>query len=130
MVGEISAVCGLCICASLMCKITEKYSKEQAVLLVLAVSAMIFVNIADIVPEILDKMDTLMAYSGLERDYVTILFKALGICWLTQFAADICRDCGETAIASGAEIFGKIQLMIISLPLFDSLTEVISGIMT
>lgn len=129
MVGNIASVCGLCICASLMCKITEKYSKEQAVLLVLAVTAMIFLNIADSVPPVLDKMDTLMAYSGLDREYVTILFKALGICWLTQFASDICRDCGETAISSAAEIFGKIQLMALSLPLFESLIDVVTGIL-
>lgn len=112
-----------------MCKITEKYSKEQAVLLVLAVTVMIFLNIADSIPSVLDKMDTLMAYSGLDREYVTILFKALGICWLTQFASDICRDCGETAISSAAEIFGKIQLMVLSLPLFESLIDVVTGIL-
>lgn len=129
MVGSIASVCGLCICAALMCKITEKYSKEQAVLLVIAVTAMIFLNIADSIPSVLDKMDTLMAYSGLDREYITILFKALGICWLTQFASDICRDCGEAAISSAAEVFGKIQLMVLSLPLFESLIDVVMGIL-
>ena len=129
MVGDIASVCGLCICASLMCKITEKHSKEQTVLLVIAVTAMIFFNAADGLPAVLEKMDTLMEYSGLEKDYVSILFKALGVCLLTQFASDICRDCNEAAIASAAEIFGKLQLVILAIPLFESLIDILTVIL-
>lgn len=129
MVGEIASVCGLCICAALMCKITEKYSKEQAVLLVIAVTAMIFLTMTDSIPQVLDKMDSLIEYSGLDREYVVILFKALGICWLTQFASDICRDCNENAIASAAEIFGKLQMIILSLPLMEELIDVVMVIL-
>lgn len=126
MVGSIASVGGLCICAALMCKITEKYSKEQAVLLVLAVVTLIFLNTTDSMPSILEKMDTLMAYSDLDREYVTVLFKALGICWITRFASDICHDCGEKAIASAAEIAGKIQLIVLSLPLFEGLIDIVT----
>lgn len=129
MVGNIASVCGLCICAALLCKITEKHSKEQSVLLVLTVAVMIFLSIADSIPSVLDKMDSLMSGSGLDREYAQILFKALGICWLTQFASDICRSCNEAAIASAAEIFGKIQLLLLSLPLFENLIDVVTGIL-
>lgn len=129
MVGEIASVCGLCICAALLCKITEKHSKEQSVLLVITVTAMIFLNAVDAVPGLLDKMDILMAYSGLDREYLSIIFKSLGICWLTQFSSDICRDCNEAAIASAAEVFGKIQLAVLSLPLFDGLIDIVTEIL-
>lgn len=129
MVRDIVSVCGLCICAALMCKITEKYSKEQAVLLVLAVTAMIFFSVTDLMPPVIEKMESLMDRSGIDREYTSILFKALGVCWLTQFASDICRDCGENAISSAAEIFGKIQLLVLSLPLFGELTDVITEIL-
>ena len=111
MVGDIASVCGLCICASLMCKITEKHSKEQTVLLVIAVTAMIFFNAADGLPAVLEKMDTLMEYSGLEKDYVSILFKALGVCWLTQFASDICRDCNVPLLLRQRKFSGSFSLL-------------------
>lgn len=126
MVGSIASVGGLCICAVLLCKITEKYSKEQSVLLVITVAVIIFLNITDSMPPILEKMDTLMAYSGLEREYVTVIFKALGICWITRFASDICNDCGEKAIGSAVEIAGKIELTLLSLPLFESLIDIVT----
>lgn len=45
MTAGVVSVCGLCICASLICKITEKYSKEQAMLLVLGVCIFVFFDI-------------------------------------------------------------------------------------
>ena len=33
-------------------------------------------------------------------EYGLILFKALGICLITQLASDACRDAGEAALAS------------------------------
>lgn len=129
MVTGIISVCGICICASLMCKITERYTKEQAVMLSIAVCIFVFVLILSDIPVIFGKIDELVSMSDLNADYLKIVFKALGICYMTQFSADICRDCGESAAASVAEIFGKIQLIVLSLPLFENLIENVMVIM-
>lgn len=129
MVTGIVSVCGLCICASLICKITEKHSKEQSMLLVIGVCAFVFIAAMADVPEIISKIDELCSNSQVDSIYVTILFKALGICYLTQFSSDICRDCNETAIASAVEIIGKIQLIVLAFPLFNKLADVIMVIM-
>ncbi|MGN1481662.1 SpoIIIAC/SpoIIIAD family protein [Porcipelethomonas sp.] len=129
MVTGIVSICGLCICASLICKITEKYSKEQAVLLVIAVCTFIFMAVLSGIPDIAAKLDELTGRLQIDSEYITILFKALGICYITQFSADICRDCNETAIASAVEILGKIQLIVLALPLFEQLIDVIMVIM-
>ncbi|MBQ9139683.1 MAG: stage III sporulation AC/AD family protein, partial [Ruminococcus sp.] len=41
-------------------------------------------------------------------------------------ASDICKDCGENTLAVQAEIAGKIALMLLALPLFGTLAELIS----
>ena len=80
------------------------------------------------IPVIFGKADRLASMAGLDSEYITVIFKSLGICYLTQFSADICRDCGESAAASAAEIFGKVQLIVLSLPLFEQLIESITRI--
>lgn len=122
-------VCGLCICTSLICKITERYAKEQAVMLSIIVCVFVFILLLSDIPVIFGKIDELMSRTEVDADYIKIIFKALGICYLTQFSADICRDCKETAAASAVEIFGKIQLILISIPIFESLIENILVIM-
>ena len=51
------------------------------------------------------------------------MFKALGICLLSQLAADACRDAGENAMAEKAELAGKVFLLLLALPLFEKIAE-------
>ena len=123
MVNELISVCGVCICAAVMCKITEKQVKEQAVMLSAAACIFVMIFMLGDIPVIFGKIDKISSAADIDPDNVSLIFKALGICYLTQFSADICRDCGESAIASAAEIVGRIQLIIISLPLFEKLVD-------
>ena len=60
---------------------------------------------------------------GISDTYVSIVFKALGVCLLTQLAADACRDAGETGLAAKAELTGKFALLTLALPLFRKVGE-------
>ena len=57
-------------------------------------------------------------------EYTSLLFKALALAILTQFCAEICRSCGEDGVASGVETVGKIQILLLSLPLMKELLEI------
>lgn len=120
---SIVSVCVICICAALICKITEKHSKEQAVLLLIAVSAIVLVNVISEISPIIEKIEDMAYISGLDSVYAETIFKALGICFLTRFASDICRDCNENSMASAAETAGKLQLVILALPMFGELAD-------
>lgn len=61
--------------------------------------------------------------------YFTILFKVVGITWLCEFVAGICRDSGFSAVASQIELFGKIAILFAGMPVFLSLIETIAGFM-
>jgi stage III sporulation protein AD len=53
--------------------------------------------------------------------YFEILIKALAIALSCQVCAEICRDCGETSLASKVELAGKIGIIILSLPILQQL---------
>ena len=57
-------------------------------------------------------------------EYAEFLFKALGIAWLTQCCADICREGGESGAANGVELAGKVELLLLSLPLINDILTV------
>lgn len=67
---------------------------------------------------LLETVETLFSELPLSWEYGSILLKGLGICLLTQTAADSCRDAGESALAGKAELTGKITLLALSVPLF------------
>lgn len=56
-------------------------------------------------------------------DILQLLIRTLGISYLTDFASSICRDTGETSLATSVELCGKAEIIVLSLPLFKQLME-------
>lgn len=53
--------------------------------------------------------------------YAEVLVKVLGVALLTHLSAEICRDCGESGIATAVELAGKCEILLLSLPLVSSI---------
>ena len=68
-----------------------------------------------------EEIKLLIQKAGIKTEYFKTAIKALVISYLTEFTADTCRDCGQSALASKAELTGKTAIFIISLPLLITL---------
>ena len=64
-------------------------------------------------------------YLSLDTGWFEILLKITGITYLADFAANMCRDAGYSAIGGQIEIFGKISILAISSPVILALVETI-----
>lgn len=53
--------------------------------------------------------------------YLSVLWKAVGISFVTATTSDLCRSSNEEAIAAKIELIGKIELLLLSLPLIQEL---------
>ncbi|MDE6848134.1 MAG: stage III sporulation AC/AD family protein, partial [Ruminococcus sp.] len=60
--------------------------------------------------------------------YISLIFKAAAVCFITQITCEICRDSGENAIASAAEMWGRGAVTFMSLPVLKALLERINEI--
>lgn len=70
-------------------------------------------------------IERLQSYISIDWTYMEILLKIVGISYITQFSSDICRECGYNAIGSQIQIFGKISVMLVSMPVVLALIETI-----
>lgn len=61
--------------------------------------------------------------SGIGK-YVNLMLKGICVAYLTHICASICRDAGEASIAGYAELIGKIEILIISLPLVEEIVQI------
>jgi stage III sporulation protein AD len=75
---------------------------------------------------VVEEFKILQSYVSISGKYIAILIKVVGISYLTQLAADICRDNGYSAIAGQLEIFCKITIALLSMPVVLALFEVVS----
>lgn len=123
---NIVSVAGICITATVLCKLFSSAGSEYSLYVKIAAAAAVMSALILFISPIAETVRSIYERAGADEEYLTILFKALGICYITQFACDICRDSGESALASQAELAGKLSLLILALPLFDSLSEIVS----
>ena len=129
MVENAFATAVFCIASAILAVLLRQYVREQSLFISLAacviVTGALFAMLAPVLGDIRD----IFLDSGLPDSYITLLFKATAICLITQITSDLCRDSGETAIASAAELWGRGAVTFISLPLVRNLITRISEIL-
>ena len=62
-----------------------------------------------------------------QGSYIKILLKIVGITYVSQIAGDLCEDAGFHAISGEIQIFGKLSILVISLPIVLTLMNTIIG---
>ncbi len=127
---KIISIAVICIIASVMCKLFEVQNNKEYGLFIRILSAVgILASVIIYVSPIAETVNNIFIKTGANEEYVSILFKALGICYITQFAHDVCKDSNENAMATQIEVAGKISLVLIALPMFNSLTDIVIMLM-
>ena len=71
---------------------------------------------------ILSRIRTLFSETGAE-EYLDTVLRALGIALICELTALFCRDLGENTISEGVQLFGKLEILVLALPLLDKVLE-------
>lgn len=74
---------------------------------------------------IVDMFHELADFTGIDEKYIKVILKMIGIAYVSEFTASICKDAGQNAIAGQVEFFGKMSMIVVSLPVLQSLLETI-----
>ncbi len=78
---------------------------------------------------ILDTARTIGEHIGVKHVYLGTLLKMVGITYIAEFAAGICKDAGYSALATQVEMFGKLSILAVSAPVLLALLETIERFM-
>jgi stage III sporulation protein AD len=79
---------------------------------------------------ILDTINRLQGHIKINKAYIDILIKIIGITYVTEFAASLCKDSGYHAIGDQVELVGKLSILAISMPILLALLDTINNFMT
>lgn len=123
---DIVKIALVCISSTVICKVLDGHSKEFSTFVKIAAAAGIFAAISIYISPVIENINTIFMRTQTNDDFLNILFKSAGICYISQFAVDICKDNGENLLATHAELAGKIGLIVTALPLVDRLTNIIA----
>lgn len=125
---EVMAMCGVAVVAAIFAVTLKKHNPEYSMVISLCAGVLMLYLLLTRVTPAVNQIKTLLSATGLSSDYGVILFKALGICFLTQFAADSCRDAGESALASKVELAGRLAIVVLALPLLEEVAKLVTSL--
>lgn len=126
MVGSSLSVSVFCVCAAVLAVLLRQYCREQSMMLALGVCSAVMAGFMLFAEPVISDVQEIFADAGISDSYMSIIFKAAAICFITQITCEICTDSGEGAIASAAELWGRGALAFMSLPIIRSLLEKIN----
>jgi stage III sporulation protein AD len=125
---QIISLAGLAVVTAVIALVLREYKSDYSLYITILGCLIILSAILYNFDSIIQFLDKTVLMSGISDNNFAILLKAVGAGYITQFAGDICRDSGETSIASKIELAGKIYILFLSIPLIDQLLQVIQKI--
>ena len=99
---------------------------EFGTLMAIAGAVMILTYGLSRIEYLLEAIGELQSWLPVKTVYIKLLLKLIGISFLAEFASNVCRDAGCSAMASQIELFGKLSMLVTGLPVILALFETLN----
>lgn len=113
------------ITAVFLAMFLKKEKAELAVLTGIAASVLIFGYVLARLAFIVDFLQELMDMLPVDPAILKTLLKMLGITYIADIAANICREAGYSSVAGQMELFAKLSIVALSIPQMWALLQLV-----
>lgn len=122
---DIVKIIGIGLISLIIIIILKQYKPEFAVYVSIIAGILIIALTIGKISGIIDILKNIANKTTINNQFLVLLIKITGIAILTEYTVSICKDSGESAIASKVDFGGKIVIMSMSIPIISSLLETI-----
>lgn len=98
---------------------------EYGIYLVAAVGLVILFYGITKLKTVIETIRQVQSYIRLNRMYLEVLLKMIGITYIAGFSSGICKDAGYGSLGSQIEIFGKLSVLAVSMPILLALLDTV-----
>lgn len=102
------------VMASLLLK---QVRPELAVILVMAASVAIMIGLLGKMAAVIRLVEELARRANVGTMHLNTLLKIMGVAYVAEYGAQICKDAGENSLASKVELAGKLTILGLSVPI-------------
>lgn len=126
---EILRLCAIGIATALLSVFLKQQKSALALLVSLAGGCLLLFYTVPYFRDLFALAGEFAGKTGLDSAYIGALLRVIGVTFLTEAAAALCRDAGETAIAASLETAGKLIILGLSTPIITSLFETVISVL-
>lgn len=122
---EIFQIVAIAVVATVLSVLVKNQRPEIGIYISLATGVVVFMFIVAKLQSVVEILNQLANKISIEEIYLSTILKIVGIAYIAEFGAQVCKDAGEGAIASKIEFAGKILIMVMAVPILVSLMDLI-----
>ena len=126
---ELLKIIGIALISLIIIILLKQYKPEFAIYISLITGVLILVLVMDKLTGVINLLQSISSKTSINNNFLNLLIKITGVAFLSEFAVSVCKDSGESAIASKIELGTKIIIISMSIPIISSLLELILKIM-
>ncbi len=126
---EIAQIVGLALVTTLLLLILRQEKPVMAVVLSIVFSILVFTMMVNKIALIINVMEELTSRAEINYFFLATILKIMGVAYLCEFAAAICKDAGEQAVAQKVEFAAKIIIAVLALPIMIAILESLIDLM-
>lgn len=126
---DIIQIVAIGIVSTIIIIVVKEYKPELAIQISIVTGLIIFASILGKINSVITVLKFYAAKADVEIFYFSIILKVVSIAYITEFGAQICKDTGEMTIGKKIEFAGKVLIMVLAIPIFAALFDVIIRIM-
>lgn len=115
---NVISICVAAVISSVFAVLLKKYNAEYSLILGICTLTLIISYIISSVVIAVSNIKEIFATSTLSLSYLEILLKSIGICFITEFTCDCCKDASQNALSYAVLFSGRLCVLVTSLPLF------------
>lgn len=105
----------------------KQQKQEYALYIGLGCAVCILFFSVDRLSAVIGSVSHLQNLLSVDTSYVKALIKMIGITYIAEFASSLCQDAGYGSIGTQIEMFGKLSIVALSMPILMVLIETLEG---
>ncbi len=98
---------------------------EYGIYMSAAASILLFACIVDKLEIFLYTVEQIRKFVTIDVGYISVMMKMIGVTYIAEFSSSICKDAGYQTIAVQIEIFSKLTILALGMPVLLALLETI-----
>jgi stage III sporulation protein AD len=120
----------ICVGAALVCAHLKKRWPELALGIAIAAGLAVLAAFVPDIASMVSAMRTLAQSSGMDTGYTGVMLRACGISLVAEFAAQICRDAGESALSGRILLCARLALLAMAAPIVTDILSRLSRLLS
>lgn len=116
---DIVKIVGIGFLTLVVSLVLKEYKKEYAIYCSLIGGIILLTSSFETIKEIVGFLSNISNKTSYNSEFLGLLLKITGIAVLVEYATSICKDSGETAIASKIDFAGKVIIISMSIPVIS-----------